>query len=354
MLFYKVTAILADEEWAEQNSDRRTRIERARRIVRIGEEYNEKCKAGSYVFVSDFGSNDAVCGVIMPDAENPVKLFLSFADSIGLYVKDPFAAETTFSSIKNLLSTAECNGYIENDNDVLERMGLDRLGGRGVDFGENLLNETGDKEALYKVSRDLLTEESLRPELDRVFSGKSSSRAFGHPVHYMIKTDDRETRKKLSRTLLQALYDVGRLKSRRYCFIDFRPGHDFSSVSYDALYKSLEGGALIVRYNAGDDLEEESGYADSGIETVSSLCETMIKYRNRVLTVFCLPRASEKVKKLFYENLGAVGVVEIEEDLADCEKSSGYLRMLCRESRIRPAISPTSSAPSSKSGITTK
>ena len=42
----------------------------------------------------------------------------------------------------------------------------------------------------------------------------------------------------------------------------------------------------------------------------------MKKYRNQVLTVFCLPRECTKVKDIFYENLGMTSFVEIKEDFA--------------------------------------
>ena len=164
----------------------------------------------------------------------------SFFGFIGIDVNDPDVREIAFYTLRNLLSRARGNGLIEDDSEVLERFDLERIkyGGRGIEFGENLLNGSTDKSLLFETSKRLLAEEMLRPELDRIYCGKSSAKAFGHPVHYILQADDRATRKELSRTLLQALYDNGRIKSRRYCYIDFKPGQDFSNSIYDALYKS--------------------------------------------------------------------------------------------------------------------
>ncbi|MBR6050225.1 MAG: AAA family ATPase, partial [Clostridia bacterium] len=94
-------------------------------------------------------------------------------------------------------------------------------------------------------------------------------------------------------------------------------------------------GAVVVRYNANDD-DEDDDRVSADIETVGVICDTMMKYRNQVLTVFCLPREGERTKKIFYENLGSVGLIEIREDLADFEKSCDYLKFLCKKQHIRP------------------
>ena len=60
-------------------------------------------------------------------------------------------------------------------------------------------------------------------------------KAGGHPVHYMIQTDDSDTRKGMVRLLLQALYANNRLQSKRYSFLDFRPGEGISKTVYECL-----------------------------------------------------------------------------------------------------------------------
>lgn len=239
--------------------------------------------------------------------------------------------------MRNLLSCADRNDYIGDDDEVLEKFELDRINGRyvcGIEYGENLLDEITCKEELLAKANELLANDTLTPELERIYSRKTNAKAFGHPVHYMIETDDRDTRKALSRTLLQALFDNHRLQSRRYCFVDFKPGQDFSKLVYDVLYKSCVGGAILVRYLANDDSEDDD-YASSEFETIGTLCETMLKYRNQVLTVFCLPRECEKSKKIFFDHLGTTGIIEIKEELADEDRAYDYLKMLAVKNHIR-------------------
>ena len=339
MLFYKVTAILGDAKWMEENNDRRIKQERTIQLSEKTEDYNEKNKQGVFFFIANIGHHDIKCGIISPKSVDADKCAQAFLRHLGVAIRFMEVSEITFSAMRSFLGSANRNDFIEDDDIVLEQFGLDRITGyrHGLDYDDSLLGENKDAAALYAVSEKLMTEETLRPELDRIYAGKGNTLAFGHPVHYMLEADNPSVQKEVYTALLHALYANHRLRSRRYCYVDFKAGQDFSKTSYNALYKSCTEGAIVVRYHAHDDSEsDDRGTATGEMETISALCETMMKYRNQVLTVFCLPRACERVKKLFFENLGSVSVVEIREDLAAVEKATGYLRMLCRERHIRP------------------
>lgn len=336
MQFYKVTGIVTDEKWAEENNDRRILLQRARQIARKSDDFNQRLGGKSYYFVSDIGDGEVAAGIIDSGMSDNKKDTRAFFKSVNIAVRDFDVSEITFSSMKNLLNSAERGDYIEDDDEVLEKFDLEILARymRGIEYGENLLDEVICKAELFAKADELLAKETLAAELERIYTGRSGSKAFGHPVHYMIETDDRDARKSLSQTLLHALYDNKRLQGRRYCYIDFKPGQDFSKYAYDILYKSCIGGAVLVRYIADDD-SEDNDYASSEFEMIEALCDAMLKYRNQVLTVFCLPRECEKSKKIFYDHIGSIGIVEIREELADRMRACGYLKMLAAKNHIR-------------------
>lgn len=337
MQFYKVIATLTNEKWTEENNDRRVMQQRTRRIARKSDEFNQLQGGKTCYFISDIGNDEVTVGIIDSGTGDKTKQIRAFFKSVDIAAKEFDVDEITFSSMRNLLSCADRNDYIGDDDEVLEKFELDRINGRyvrGIEYGENLLDEITCKEELLAKANELLANDTLTPELERIYSRKTNAKAFGHPVHYMIETDDRDTRKALSRTLLQALFDNHRLQSRRYCFVDFKPGQDFSKLVYDVFYKSCVGGAILVRYLANDDSEDDD-YASSEFETIGTLCETMLKYRNQVLTVFCLPRECEKLKKIFFDHLGTTGIIEIKEELADEDRAYDYLKMLAVKNHIR-------------------
>ena len=336
MPFFKVEGLIADENWAEKCDDRRSLREKVRKIAMQSNAFNQKQKKKAFFYVTDVSEDTATVGVICCESISLDKQIASYLAAIEINLKDIYIEEITFSATRNMLQCASRNDYIGDDDEVLELFGLDKLTGRygrSVEYGENIFDES-DKDEIYKEADRFLARDTFIPELDRIFSGKSAYNACGHPVHYIVQTDDRETRKSMYRLLLQALYSNGRLRSKRYSYLDFKPGDNFSSAVYDCLYKSSMGGAVIVRYLANDDTEDE--YATCGRDTIETLCEIMKRYRNQVLTVFCLPRECTKSKDMFYENLGNTSFIELKEEFVSGERAERFLKMLAKDNGVRP------------------
>ncbi len=335
MQFFRVEGLIADENWAKKNDDRRVMRENVRLIARKGNEFNRRLQSKAFFYVTDALEDTVTIGVISRESSGPEKQITAFLDAVGLALKDTFIEEVTFNTTCNMLLTASRNNYIDDDDDILELFELDKLNGRygrDLDFSEYLIGEVGRAEAFREAER-LLAKETFLPELRRIYAGRKSGKAVGHPVHYMIQTDDPAIRKGMYELLLRALYMNRRLLSKRYSLVDFRPGTNFSKTIYDCLYKSCIGGAVIVRYDADNDTEDD--HANCGRETIETLCEVMKKYRSQVLTVFCLPRECSLSKDIFFENLDNNSFVELREEFVSGERAGSFLRMLAHDHKIR-------------------
>ena len=339
MIFYKVTAATVNEK---KGGERPTAEERDELSVHISsgtEEYNLAAKDGSYCFISSMRRGTVTCGIVAEDPVDPGKIAGRLFDSLGIRVGDIKHSEAVFGTLLSLLNGADHYGFIDNMDYVLDRFDLLALTGkfgRGIPFFDNLLISDASEESLYKTCDELVSNDTLKPELDRIFAGSKNPKAFGHPVHYLIESDSKSISGDLSKTLLGALYKNRRLRCRRYCSFDVLPGRDLSKKYLDVLYRSCTGGAITVNYTPPEDVSDDESFAPTELELITTLCDIAGKYRNRVLTVFCLPRASEKSKKLFYESLGTISIVEIKEDLSDFGKSKRFLDLLCRKNHVRP------------------
>ncbi len=333
MLFYKIEGVTVN---AASEEDRRLRRENIRKIAIKSDEFNQEYCRGTYLFISDVCEGIITAGGIVDQNGNIKDTAHSFLSHLGMEAKDIVITEITLNTLTRLLSTASRQDYIADDDEIMEQFNLDKISGRHnrcVDFGENIIEDRSKDELFSNAERYLLTE-TLNPELERIYSAPTKVRAYGHPVHYLLQTDDRDTRREVYKILLQALYANNRLRGRRYCFLDLRPGEQFSLLSYDALYKVCDGGAVVVRYLANDDSEDD-GRALCESETIEKICEVAKRYRNQVLTVFCLPRVCNKTKDLFYENLGTVSLVELKEEFVSGEKAIDFLKMLAKSSHVR-------------------
>ena len=335
MQFYKFEGITAAEKWSEENDSRRIMREKVRKISMKTNDFNQLQQHRAYLFVNDASESTVTVGAIVKNCSDIIDLISEYLRTIEIELKETCLEEITFSSLRNMLSCASRNDYIRDDDEVLEQFDLDKLNGRysrGITYGERILDAC-DKESIYEDAGRFLAKDTFIPELNRIYAGGAKQNAIGHPFHYMIQTDDRETRKGMCRILLQALYANNRLHSKRYCFLDFSPGESFSCMIYDCLYKSAVGGAVIVRYLANDDTEDD--YADCGRDTIEALCATMKKYRHQVLTVFCLPRECTTSKDIFYENLGNTSIVEFKEEFVFGECAKEFLKGLAKDRKIR-------------------
>ena len=335
MQFYRYAGFTVSEKWAEENDNRRVMREKVRKISMKTNSFNQNQQRKAYAFVSDASQDTVTIGIIIKNYTDIHKLISGYLQSIEMELKDTCLEEITFNTLRNMLGCANRNDYINDDDEVLEQFELDKLNGRfgrGIEYGENILDGC-DKRSVYDCAHKFLAKDTFVPELDRIYAGSAKHNVSGHPVHYMIQTDDRKTRKGMFRVLLQALYANSRILSKRYCFLNIRPGENFSRAVYDCLYKSSIGGAVIVRYLANDDTEED--YANCGRDTIETLCEVMKKYCNQVLTVFCLPRECTSSKDIFYENLGNISIVEIKEEFVSGERAKYFLKMLAKDSGIR-------------------
>ena len=337
MFFYEAEGFITNEEWSEENNDRRVLKARARNISIKSDSFNKRFQNEAFFFVSDASKDTVKIGIIsrkrgLAETELP-----GFISQIDLELKDVMLEETKLADVCKLLDFAERNEYIYDDSDeILEKFELDMLKyGICLEYNEMIFDES-EKERIYKESERVFAGSTFTPELDRIYAGDGVKKFYGHPVQYMIQTDDEYMQKDMSRLLLQALYDNGRLCSRRYSIMDFGNGFRgfrFSSDAYDALYRSSEGGAVIVKYVPVDD--NEDSYASAARHMIEILCRTMMKYRNKVLTVFCFPRECTKSKKIFFENAVGASFVELIEESVSGDKAETFLRTLAKDNGVR-------------------
>lgn len=335
MRFYKFEGKIRDKEWIKEIEERNVARERVENIALLSRAFNEKQNGKSFFYVASTRGTRLTAGIISTediDADSSTELFLK---ALGIELLDVSAEEITFSLARSLLRSSDRNDYINDDGEVFRHFELDELSVRFFDMfdcEENLIEES-EKDAVYAAVKKYLMSDTVLPELDRIYAGRAAGKAKGHPVHYMIQTDDNATRDEVCNLLLKALYTNERLENRRYCYIDIDPDDHIPETAYDQFYKMNGGGAVIVRYTACDNADDDN--VDGARETIERLCTAMKKHRNSVLTIFCLPRECTKAKDVFEENTGTVSFVELKEEFVSGTRAEDFLKMLAKEMQIR-------------------
>lgn len=335
MQFFKYKGLTSCEAWAQENDNRRVMREKTAKISLKSDAFNQKLQWEAFFFVVDASQDIVTIGVISRDSRYLQKQLAEYLKAIEMELQDVCLEEITFSTIRNMLLQAERREYISGDDEVLEQFDLDKINrrfGRECSFEEALI-EDASKSKIYEAANQLLSHQSLISELDRIYAGKKMTNVIGHPVHYIIQTDDAEIRENMCQVLLQALYARQRLRNKRYCFLELKAEETPSKTFYDGLYKSCFGGAMIIKYMVNDDVEDDHAACDR--ETIEVLCEAMKKYHNQVLTFFCLPRECTHTKVLFYEGVGNTSFVELKEDLVTAEQAVCFLKKLASKHGTR-------------------
>ncbi len=335
MRFYRFSGWITNEKWEEKMDDRQE-ASRIRRELRQKSDYYNDANASKVKFFIAAYTTEFIGGLI-DDADLDEltlgKQMEAFVRAVGIRVSEMKSEEVTLKVAKNMLSAASRNDFLDED-EVLQQFRLDGFNNwrNGLVFGENLIT-SASKESIYQEARHYLATRTLIPELDRIYAGSTKRHGLGHPVHYYVRTDDRDTRREMYRLLLSALYENGRLRSRRYCYLDLMPGDRFSLQDFDRLYQSMKGGTMVIRFLTAEEQEQE--FASAGRALAETLSEAARKYRNQVLTIFCLPRECTTIRSWFRENLGSMAFVEIKEEFADRTRASEYLTDKAKDHKIR-------------------
>lgn len=341
MTFYQITAILP--ETAEpKKENKRDEIRRPRREAGSKKldsiEFNEQFDGRKQYFLAAKEEEKITAGLITKEAAAPAKAEIeAFLQATGYgNASITEAKEVIFQVIESMLRNSDRNDYIDDADDVMESFGLGGLNSHysSISYGEKLLPEK-EKKDIYRSVREYLSEETIVPELDRIYA-KPGTGVQGHPVHYLLQTDDRDTRKAIYREVLSALYANGRLHNRRYLFLDLNPNRRYDPASMNNIYTACVGGCVVTRLVLQGDDDDDDDVASASFEAIERLAECVQKYRNEVLTILCLPRECKRLKEVIYQNLGTVCLVEMSEDLADAKRAKKFLQTVAARNGVKP------------------
>ena len=303
----------------------------------ICERFNEKILDKGYFFISNASYGECVFGLVLRDYLNVDDFIESFIKKGKLEVEDVEIRETTLHDFARMLSSGERNGYVHDEYDVLMEFELENLvrnGPRGMrlDFEERILRERS-KDAVYLAAKNYFAKDTFIPELNRIYAGTPKKKAYGHPVDYMIESDDERTQEGITQLLIQALYDVGRIENRRYCELELYPEEHYSKKTVESLFKTCTGGTMVVSIYGNVNPDDDR--ADSSLYFLEEVCKIIRHHCCDVLTIIQLPRECTALRMKIFETIGDCTFVEIKEELAVDKTAITYLKERAHDRGIR-------------------
>ena len=187
-----------------------------------------------------------------------------------------------------------------------------------------------------KRCRELLCEDVLLPEIQRIFSRRASRTFVAHPVHYQIAVSDDSVRADIRQLLLECLYAAGRLPSRRVyipgerSMIGGRTRWDMDEL--ESMYKMQTGGAIVLPlsiFQNGDAGPHRFDSSDS--ENMEKVLGLMRNYRRHVLTIMEWPQEAPPLAWETKALLQGMAVVELREGRVSARKARAYLRQRAKQ-----------------------
>lgn len=328
MLFYKLQAIIPGVEIPQ---DRQERSGFAQELQPKQELFYQKQNRKMYFCICQWKKSQITMAAISQENCDIVSFGAAFLQSMEFSSQNITAEEITFEILRSLLRAAERNDFLEDDHDLLCKFHLQELQlqyCRG-DYTEILLQPDRTQAQLLQSAEKILCQGTLVPEIQRIYQGTAHPQRGGHPVHYLIQTDDEAVQEEMLAILLTGLYHNRRIQSKRCCRIELENDRPLRFRDASSLYQMCSGGTMIVRFTSQE--EELGEFSSSGTDGVLELCRQIRRYKNQVLTVLCLPRRCEKSRRLFLENLDNLTLVELNEEMVFEDKAKDYLTQLARD-----------------------
>ena len=206
MVFYKIDAVMVGNAEKEEKS-RQEQKARANDIAEKSEGFFQKSDQNILMFVVSILDTRITLGCISKGNENINDVLAKYVKLLPFEIEKIKVEEITFSALQALLSCAGRNEYIGDDTDVLEVFEISSLMPRysDTDFGEALVNTNKSKTDLEETAENLLFGGTMLPEIERIYQTSTLKNASGHPVHYIVQTNDRDVRKSIYKNLLSSI-----------------------------------------------------------------------------------------------------------------------------------------------------
>ena len=341
MLFYKIEMIVLKDEdlFEEPRSKRIGRLSAERElgtaICAVCEEINEKIIDRGYLFLSTVSHERFNFGLILREAMDVDELVEKIIKMGRLEESHTEIREITLWDFRRVLNLAEHEEYITDEEAVLKEFELEDLVNRRrleFDFAERIVPKCS-KDGIYLASNKYYAKESLSPELDRIYFGMPKKKVYGHPVHYMIESDDERIQNGITHLLVQSLNDVGRINSRRISKIELSPRYYCSKGILEALYKSCTGGTLVVRFFG--QIDDAVDQMDGGLAYLEDVCNCFRRHCCDVLTIFQLPLECTSLRMKIYEYIGDCSFVEVKQEQMEDEVAISYLKDRAKQRGLR-------------------
>ena len=307
-------------------------------------EYYRKSGGKKYFLAANVWEGDdcnhLALAAFLEGTSDPEQEAEQILDTLGVVYDHPSAHELTVRDMVDLVEQAFMHDTFDLGTEEVWRLlgfpSFDHIS-RGFGYAERMVEETGSLESILGRKELAFCRETLKPELERIFQGRSLP-VTGIPVHYLVSTGDERNRTAVVDALIDSLAQNGRINSRRVCELTLDDETNYDSddrVLFETFYRASVSGAVVISYTGNN--EAFGSHRMAGSVDIGYVCNIIEKYRESVLTILCLPLGENALERSFRENLDSVDMVEIRTHHITSDDAKAYLQSRAREKSLAPS-----------------
>ena len=239
--------------------------------------------------------------------------------------------EVTIGAFFEDMRNADRNGFISDETEVAVYLGLEDLQEfserRHAPFSDRIADEEKTDEELIGEAQENYLGCRYEAELKRILDACKFEHFIGIPAHYIIGSTDGAHRRTMIRNIVSALYEKGRLLSRRYTLVELQDGSDALNILPD-IYRVNDGATVLLKIES--DAVDADGFRRNYFD-VDAICDIVKANCSRVLTIFSIDSRFEKVKEKLRNALSGLAVVDISEDLYEKDAAVAIIQSFAQK-----------------------
>ena len=328
MVFYKLKFFGRYEsdhpEDCEENRIRNSHLSREDRadISSVTDDFN--AHRTDSCFITDI-KEEKIIVCLACEKRVDMDLVRTFLKEAGFRVEEkmPETEEITFQEARHMARRAESHYWIDDSSELFWMAEYEI---HSMCVQEEVVTDS----LISSTESDFYTSSSLSEELQRISEQGKQEYFYGHPVHYLISTDNEEFCRRACYMLVRALREAGRLYSSRVAVLSTRR---WRFLQPKQVFQNLDGGSVLACATS-DELRDQD-LAGAEMRTLDAVTKAADRYRNQTLLFMMVPPAKEKFKKEVFERLPGWSFVEIRDDPISEEKALEVLEKIADDRHMQ-------------------
>ena len=322
MLYYKFTIECSN---VKEVYDRSDKSKSSSKINVDCQRLNEVQDYNVFFMVSKIEDNTiTLCAAIgSKNTKDANELAAGFATGLGFDVRSVEGNEILIRRFAQEARSAERYDFIDDEDEVLSCVSLGTIRRCMSDsFSEDILEGNLSHEDALKKAKDLHFGKSLFDEINRIYADVPRG-FFGHPVHYILQSDDERICKNVAELLVRSLLSVGRLKSKRLAMMKPSKRKDHPLFDFDEpeifdinLAKSLssrQGGGAFVSFPGR--LVHDTELINGSQAEIKEYAEMLNESREDTLLIVVMGKTEDKSVELLQNTLSDMCFITISDNV---------------------------------------